>query len=84
MQNVQSDILNVDFCCKYISGKPTTSDESTDVCWFPIDIAVNMTGNPLYEKRMRNMLSRNTNIHCFAFTKQPFEIRIDDELKVGL
>lgn len=83
-KNIQSDIVNIDFCCRYLSGKPTASDESTDVGWFPINASVEKMGNPLYEKRMRNMVSHHTNMYCFAFSKQPFKVVVDDEFKVGL
>ena len=83
-KNIQSDIVSIDFCCKYVSGTPTPSEESLEVAWFPMDKTVSMMENPLYEKRMQNMVSHSSNAFCFAFTKRPFEIVIDDELKVGL
>ena len=82
-KNIQTDVVNIDFCCKYVSGVPTISDESTDVGWFPMSAVANMMGTPLYEKRMHNLISQNINIYCFAFSKQPFQIVIDDEFKVG-
>ena len=57
-KNVQLDSVAIDFCCKYISGKPTPSNESLKVEWFPIDKVVGMMENPLYEKRMQNMVSQ--------------------------
>ena len=83
-KNTQIDSVGIDFCCKYISGIPTPSTESLEVGWFPLDKVVGMMGNSLYEKRMKNMVSRNSNMFCFAFTKKPFEFIIEDEFKVGL
>ncbi len=83
-KNIQLDSVGIDFCCKYISGKPTPSNESLEVDWFPIDKVVGMMENPLYEKRMQNMVSHSPNMYCFAFTKRPFEFVVDEEFKVGL
>lgn len=83
-KNVKSDIVNLDFCCKYESGVLTTSDESLDVGWFPMNEVVQMMGNPLYETRIKNMLSNNANMFCHAFKKDPFLWSVKDEFKVGL
>lgn len=78
------DSVAIDYCSKYICGKPTPSNESLEVGWFPIDKVVGMKENPLYVKRMQNMVSCYTNIYCFAFAKIPYEFVIDEELIVGL
>ena len=33
-KNVEKDIVNIDFVCRYVGGRLTTSDESTEVAWF--------------------------------------------------
>lgn len=78
-KNIQLDSVNIDFCCKYVSGELTPSNESLEVAWFPIEKAVYMMENPLYKKRMQNMVSHSSNVFCFAFTKRPFEFVIDYE-----
>lgn len=83
-KNVKSDIVNLDFCCKYESGVPTTSEESLHVSWFPMNEVVQMMENPLYESRILNMLSSSSNIFCYAFRKDPFMWLVKDEFKVVL
>ncbi|MBL4937859.1 NUDIX hydrolase [Clostridium sp. YIM B02515] len=83
-KNIKSDIVNIDFCCKYKSGIPATSEESLEVDWFHMDEVIKMMGNPLYETRITNMLSKNHNIFCYAFKKDPFSFEVTDEFKVGL
>lgn len=83
-KNIQLDSICIDFSCRYISGELTTSNESLEVGWFPIDRVVEMMENPLYEKRMKNMVSHSSKMHCMAFTKSPFEFVVDDEFSVGL
>lgn len=83
-KNIESDIVNLDFCCKYESGIPTTSDESLEVGWFQMDKVIDMMENPLYEVRIKNMISKSSNMFCYAFRKEPFQWLAEDEFKVGL
>lgn len=83
-KNIKMDIVNLDFCCKYESGVPTTSEESLEVGWFPMNEIVQMMENPLYETRIKNMISNNSNMFCYAFRKDPFQWSAMDEFKVGL
>lgn len=83
-KNIERDIVNLDFCCKYESGIPTTSEESLEIGWFEINEVAQMMGNPLYETRIKNMLSNNSNMFCYAFRKDPFLWSVMDEFKVGL
>lgn len=83
-KNIEKDIVNIDFRCRYISGKLTASDESTEVRWFKPKAAFEAVSNPLTLKRLGNMLSADANVHCFAFTKSPFAIVEDDSYNVGL
>jgi len=83
-KNIKSDIVNLDFCCKYESGIPTTSEESLEVGWFQMNEVIQMMGNPLYKTRITNMLSKNPNMFCYAFKKEPFSFVVADEFKIGL
>lgn len=83
-KNIDRDIVNIDFSCKYIDGDLRTSCESSEVCWVTREDAVKMVDDKLTRKRLHNMLSNDGNVHCFAFTKEPFYLVSDDEYKVGL
>ena len=83
-KNIKSDIVNIDFCCKYEFGIPTTSEESLEVGWFPMDEVIQMMENPLYKTRITNMLSKNPNMFCYAFKNEPFSFVAIDEFKTGL
>jgi hypothetical protein len=63
---------------------PTTSEESLEVGWFPMSKVIQMMENPLYETRIKNMLSNNSNMFSYAFSKNPFLWVLNDEFKVGL
>lgn len=82
-KNIERDIVNLDFCCKYESGMPATSEESLEVGWFQKNEVIQMMENPLYETRITNMLSGSPNMFCYAFTKEPFSFVVSDEFKVG-
>lgn len=58
--------------------------ESLEVGWFQINEVIQMMGNPLYKTRITNMLSRNPNMYCYAFKKEPFSFVATDEFKIGL
>lgn len=74
----------IDFCCKYESGVPVTSEESLEAAWFSMNEVIQMMENPLYKTRITNMLSKNANVFCYAFEKEPFSFVITDEFKIGL
>lgn len=81
-KNLQMDTVNIDFICEAIGGTPTTSEESLEVAWFAPNDVLNLITNPLTKQRMTNMLSHKNLIHCFSFTKKPFQITSDIELKL--
>lgn len=83
-KNIEKDIVNIDFTCRYIGGKLTTSDESLEVRWFTPKAALEAVTNSLTMKRLINMLSADDKVHCFAFTKIPFLVTEDDLFNVGL
>ena len=82
-KNIEKDIVNIDFCCKAVGGKLTTSDESTEVIWINKEKALEMITFPLTRKRLEEMLSGSEQVSCFCFKKEPFEIVSEDYYSVG-
>jgi len=82
-KNIEKDIVNIDFCCKAVGGKLTTSDESTEVMWVNKEKALEMITFPLTRKRLEEMLSGSEQVSCFFFKKEPFEIVSEDYYSVG-
>lgn len=82
-KNVEKDVANVDFACKYIGEEFTTSSESSDVRWVPREKALDMVTFPLTRKRLKNMLSENDKVNCFCFRRDPFEIVTEENYRVG-
>lgn len=82
-KNIEKDIVNIDFICKYISGDLQTSDESKEVRWVDIRSALEMVEDPLTEKRLENMLSHNQEMTCFGFTKEPFRVTGESTFPIG-
>lgn len=77
-KNIEKDIVNIDFSCKYVKGELLTSDESIEVRWVKRHEALEMVTFPLTKKRLENMLSENNKIHCFGFRREPFETVDED------
>ena len=82
-KNVQKDIVNIDFSCKYTGGDLATSDESLDLKWVRRDEALDLVTFPLTKKRLENMLSAGNAVNCFNFRKEPFEVVIEGHYTVG-
>ena len=82
-KNIEKDIVNIDFSCKYIGGELMTSNESSEVRWVKKQEALEMVTFPLTKKRLQIMLSENNMVHCFGFKKEPFEIREEQDFIVG-
>ena len=82
-KNVEKDIVNIDFVCRYISGELTTSDESTEVIWATPAQAMEMITFPLTKKRLANMLSGDRAAHFFGFRREPFTVVEDVAFGVG-
>ena len=82
-KNVERNIVNIDFTAKYVTGELRTSEESTEVIWATPEEAYNMISFPLTRKRLENMLSGKTQVHCFGFKREPFEIVAEDSYDVG-
>lgn len=82
-KNIEKDVVNIDFACKYRSGKLTESDESTEVRWVERQDAPGMITFPLTKKRLERMLSNSDKVFCFGFKREPFEVVQQQEFTVG-
>ena len=83
-KNVERDVVNIDFVCRYTGGQLATSDESTEVVWVTPEQALEMITFPLTRKRLLNMLSEDTNAHFFGFKREnAFEVVEDIACPVG-
>ena len=83
-KNVERNIVNIDFTCRYISGTLTTSDESTEVAWFTPEEAFEKITFPLTRKRLVNMLSGRDEATLFCFKRENgFEVTEDRDFTVG-
>ena len=82
-KNIQRDVVNIDFICKYIGGELKTSDESSEVKWVKKEEALNMITFPLTRIRLENMLSGKNTVSCFGFTREPFDVVDEEEFRVG-
>jgi 8-oxo-dGTP diphosphatase len=83
-KNLEKDIVNIDFVCRYVSGELTTSDESTEVVWVTPEEAVKMITFPLTKKRLANMLGGSKDVCLFGFKREPFTVEEELILPVGL
>jgi len=82
-KNVEKDIVNIDFTCRYIGGELTTSNESSEVVWVTPEEALQMVTFPLTKKRLVNMLSGRKEATLFCFKREPFEVIEDSNYSVG-
>jgi 8-oxo-dGTP diphosphatase len=62
-QNVKRSICNTLFLAKPVGGVPTTSSESLEVAFFPIDEALNMVTHSNFRERIE---------YCLDEGKHPF------------
>ena len=83
-KNVEKDIVNIDFACRYVSGELTTSEESTEVIWATPEKAMDMITFPLTKKRLANMLSGSNQACLFGFKREPFTVVEELRLEVGI
>lgn len=82
-KNVEKDIVNIDFTCRYIGGELTTSEESTEVIWATAEEAFKLITFPLTAKRLEQMLSGSHDARLFCFKREPFQVVEDSEFPVG-
>ena len=74
-KNVEKDIVNIDFTCRYVSGELTPSEESTEVIWATPEEAFSLITFPLTRKRLKQMLSGSQEAALFCFKRSDgFEI----------
>lgn len=82
-KNVEKNIVNIDFTCRYLSGELRTSEESTEVIWATPERAMELITFPLTKKRLQNMLSGDTEMHLFGFKREPFTVYEDEVFCIG-
>lgn len=82
-KNVEKDIVNMDFTCRYTGGELQTSEESTEVGWFSPEEAMGMITFPLTKKRLANMLSGDSAAHFFGFKRELFTVLEDEVFRIG-
>lgn len=82
-KNVEKDIVNIDFTCRYVSGNLTTSDESTEVIWATPEEAFTLITFPLTRKRLQNMLSGNHDAALFCYETTDFTVTEDAHFTLG-
>lgn len=84
-KNVEKDIVNIDFTCRYVSGELTTSEESTEVIWATPEQAMELITFPLTKKRLANMLSGSKDAAIFCFKRESgFEVVEDCNFELGM
>jgi 8-oxo-dGTP diphosphatase len=59
-QNVDQSICNTLFLAKPVGGTPTTSSESLEVGFFPIEQALEMVSYPNFKERIKYCLDEGT------------------------
>ena len=82
-KNVEKDIVNIDFTCRYTGGDLTTSDESTEVIWATPEEAFQLITFPLTRKRLENMLSGSHNAVLFCYKTTNFTVTEDAQFSLG-
>lgn len=82
-KNLEKDIVNIDFVCRYIGGELTPSEESTEVIWAEPEEALRRITLPLTRKRLENMLSGDADVCLFGFRRDPFLVEEELRLPVG-
>ena len=82
-KNITIDSVNIDFICRYIGGELTESNESSEVRWVKKTEALKMVTYPLTKQRLKAMLENDGLVHCFNFTREPFEVIEEQNLTVN-
>ena len=78
-KNVEMDIVNIDFTCRYIGGELTTSEESTEVIWATPEEAMELITFPLTKKRLAQMLSGSKEAALFCFKRENGFTLVEDK-----
>lgn len=82
-KNIEKDIVNIDFTCRYISGELTPSEESTEVIWASREEAFDLITFPLTKSRLTQMLSTSSEARLFCYETTQFTIKEDAQFSVG-
>lgn len=82
-KNVEKDIVNIDFTCRYVSGELTTSTESTEVIWASREEAFHLITFPLTRSRLQQMISGSHDARLFCYETTYFTIREDACFPIG-
>jgi len=83
-KNLERNIVNIDFVCRYVGGELTTSEESTEVIWATPEEALDMITFPLTKKRLKQMLSGDNQAKFFGFRRENgFSVPEELTLPVG-
>ena len=83
-KNLEKNIVNIDFVCRYTGGELRTSEESTEVIWATPEEALSMITFPLTKKRLQQMLSGEKETKLFGFRRENgFEVMEELTLPVG-
>ena len=82
-KNVEKDIVNIDFTCRYVSGELTTSTESTEVIWASREEAFQLITFPLTRSRLQQMISGSLDARLFCYETTDFTIREDACFPIG-
>lgn len=71
--------VTLDFICKYKSGTPTTSDETSEVIWVKPTEAKKLFTNPIFSLRLENFLKFNGEIFYHSFESQPHKFKFSNK-----
>lgn len=82
-KNVELDIVNLEFCCRYLGGELRGSSESLEVRWFSREEALETVEFPLAKCWLEYILGGGKQVRCFSFRKDPFTILEDTLLPAG-
>ena len=83
-KNLERNIVNIDFTCRYLSGDLTPSEESTEVIWATPEQAMELITFPLTKTRLEQMLSGSRDARLFCFRRENgFEIPEDSTFPLG-
>ena len=83
-KNIEKDVVNIDFCCRYLGGALAESEESIEVCWMTPEQALEAVTFPLTKKRLHQMLSGSHTVSCFGFAREPFSVKEEAQYPVGI
>ncbi|MCL2373275.1 MAG: NUDIX hydrolase [Defluviitaleaceae bacterium] len=70
--------IMMDFICRYESGQPTTSDETSEVIWLPKAEALAVVTSPPARFRLEKVLGFSGNVNYTSYLSKPqFQVLLD-------